>query len=482
VEIEELDVHLDELEVRLERLRALYEQYFLGIEKIEPTIPRKDVDRRIYVLRREKIRNTGRRFKLQTIIQRYNTFQQYWQRICREIENGTYRRHLQRAERNMGPSELLTVASRRRFGRNRDAAEAEDAANAAESAPARSASGPPSQREMRRSSLPPRASVPPGPSRPRSSIPSRERPSRVPASVPAPRLETPTLPRGVVAPLPPLGAPPLSFGSELDSVFPAPPPAAPRPNAPARGRPPAAERPAQATAASRPAKSIPPKSYESLELDMDFMGDWDPTQPPPTRGKAPPPRKEPKPQPAPERPAPPPASPAQLSPAPAAPQNHVPGLVVAAPPETTASSGAAAPRRVPSPKPMRAPRVVEADTEETSQPERRRSERATHPGLAPPPAGTPGPPRPPATQRTRGANEAKPSAPTTSLTEDRLKALHSRLSEANQKANQPAPSLEGLSRSLKAAEAKLRTQHGNRRIEFEVVLKDGKPIVKPVVR
>src|SRR3954454_14053811 len=89
----------------------------MGIERIEPAIPRKDVARPIYILRREKIRNTGKRFKLQTIIQRYNTFQMYWQRICREIENGTYRRHLLRAERQLAPGEQLTIASRRRFGR-----------------------------------------------------------------------------------------------------------------------------------------------------------------------------------------------------------------------------------------------------------------------------------------------------------------------------------------------------------------------------
>ena len=56
---EELDLALEDLEVRLERLRALYEQYFLGFEKIEPQVARKEVDRRIYVMRREKIRNTG---------------------------------------------------------------------------------------------------------------------------------------------------------------------------------------------------------------------------------------------------------------------------------------------------------------------------------------------------------------------------------------------------------------------------------------
>ncbi len=120
MESEEIEIAINELEVRLERLRALYEQYFLGFEKIEPTVARKDVDRRIYVLRREKIRNTARRFRLQNIIQRYNTFQQYWQRICREIENGTYKRHLLRAERTVGPTSLMTAAARRRFGKERE--------------------------------------------------------------------------------------------------------------------------------------------------------------------------------------------------------------------------------------------------------------------------------------------------------------------------------------------------------------------------
>ncbi|HLV65689.1 MAG TPA: MXAN_5187 C-terminal domain-containing protein [Polyangiaceae bacterium] len=119
MESHEVDLAIEELEVRLERLRALYEQYFLGIEKIEPLVARKDVDRRLHALRREKIRNTAKRFKLQTIIQRYNTFQQYWQRICREIENGTYKRHLLRAERSQGPADLKTIAARRRFGRER---------------------------------------------------------------------------------------------------------------------------------------------------------------------------------------------------------------------------------------------------------------------------------------------------------------------------------------------------------------------------
>ena len=102
--MEQSDVEklIGELELAVDRLRSLYEQYFVGIEKIEPQVPRKDVDRRIYALRKEQIRNTAMRFRFQMVLQRYNTYQTHWQRICREIENGTYKRHMIRAQRRFG--------------------------------------------------------------------------------------------------------------------------------------------------------------------------------------------------------------------------------------------------------------------------------------------------------------------------------------------------------------------------------------------
>ena len=93
---------IGDLEIAVDRLRSLYEQYFMGIEKLEPTVPRKDVDRRIYVLRKEQVRNTALRYRFQMLIQRYNTYQTHWQRICRDIENGTYKRHVIRAQRRFG--------------------------------------------------------------------------------------------------------------------------------------------------------------------------------------------------------------------------------------------------------------------------------------------------------------------------------------------------------------------------------------------
>ncbi|MFO0556311.1 MAG: MXAN_5187 C-terminal domain-containing protein [Polyangiaceae bacterium] len=114
MEPNELEQNLTELEEKIERVRALYEQYFCGIEKIEPQIPRKDIDRRVALLRKEQIRNTAMRFKFQTLVQRYNTMQQHWGRILREIENGTYKRDVVRAAARFGVDEALTAVGRKR--------------------------------------------------------------------------------------------------------------------------------------------------------------------------------------------------------------------------------------------------------------------------------------------------------------------------------------------------------------------------------
>jgi hypothetical protein len=107
----EIETLVGELELAVDRVRSLYEQYFMGIEKLEPLVPRKDLDRRIHFLRKEQIRNTAQRFRFQMIIQRYNTYQTHWQRVCREIENGTYKRHVIRAQQRFGEG---TAAQRRR--------------------------------------------------------------------------------------------------------------------------------------------------------------------------------------------------------------------------------------------------------------------------------------------------------------------------------------------------------------------------------
>ena len=98
----EQEIAIHELEDRVDRLRNIYEQYFLGFERLEPTVPRKDVDRRFAILRKEQIRNTAMRFRFNVVTQKYNTYSMHWVRICRQIEEGTYKRHVRRAKARFG--------------------------------------------------------------------------------------------------------------------------------------------------------------------------------------------------------------------------------------------------------------------------------------------------------------------------------------------------------------------------------------------
>ncbi len=110
----EFEIMLSDAEIQLSRIKHLYEQYFQGIERIEPQIPRKQFDRMLHQLRKTQPRNTALRFRFQTLIQRYTTLQTYWRRIARQIEEGTYRRDLLRARKRREAARAEREAERRR--------------------------------------------------------------------------------------------------------------------------------------------------------------------------------------------------------------------------------------------------------------------------------------------------------------------------------------------------------------------------------
>jgi len=126
MELKELEAEVDDLEPRLERLRALYEQYFMGLEKIEPGTLRAEVERKFWQLRKQRVQNTGLRFRLQMLIQRYNSYQQYWARVTREMERGTYMRDILRVAKRIGSQEAITILGRRRSKMFRDLARAQE--------------------------------------------------------------------------------------------------------------------------------------------------------------------------------------------------------------------------------------------------------------------------------------------------------------------------------------------------------------------
>jgi len=96
---QEFEQALHDAEVKLARLKALYEQWFQGIEKLEPSVPRKELDRSLDLLKKSIPRNTALRFRMQQLIARYGTYGIYWGRISRQIEEGTYRRDILRAQK-----------------------------------------------------------------------------------------------------------------------------------------------------------------------------------------------------------------------------------------------------------------------------------------------------------------------------------------------------------------------------------------------
>lgn len=94
----QIQAELDELENKLERLRVRYEQFFLGIEKIPPTTLRTDVVRIMRRIEQYQIRNTALKFRFRSMVQKFHSYSTYWNRTLREIENGTYRRHIERLQ------------------------------------------------------------------------------------------------------------------------------------------------------------------------------------------------------------------------------------------------------------------------------------------------------------------------------------------------------------------------------------------------
>ncbi|MFQ5586916.1 MAG: MXAN_5187 C-terminal domain-containing protein [Thermodesulfobacteriota bacterium] len=83
---------IDLLESKLNRLKTEYEQYFLRILKKEPTALRSEVERLITQCSGQPIHNTATKFRLNSLTARYHSHKNYWTRVLRAIEEGTYHR------------------------------------------------------------------------------------------------------------------------------------------------------------------------------------------------------------------------------------------------------------------------------------------------------------------------------------------------------------------------------------------------------
>ncbi|MBW7957179.1 MAG: hypothetical protein H3C68_04730 [Deltaproteobacteria bacterium] len=78
------------LDGKIIRLKVEYEQYFARILKREPSKLRSDIEKSILSLNGRTINNTAAKFKLNSIVAKYNSYKQHWDRVLRAIEEGTY--------------------------------------------------------------------------------------------------------------------------------------------------------------------------------------------------------------------------------------------------------------------------------------------------------------------------------------------------------------------------------------------------------
>lgn len=477
--LDEIDIQISELETRIDRLRALYEQYFMGFERTEPSVPRKDVERRIQDLRKVRFNNTAKRFKFQTLIQRYNTMQQYWGRICREIENGTYKRHKLKAERTIGSLDPSFFDDTKR---NKLLQQATEEAPPAEEKPARTElgnlateaaelldAGADLDAELERALE--EATKKPAVGGLLSRLGKREGEGDA-RDVPLPPAIRPKAAPPAVPPLP--AKPQPKVGAELRAPSGASP-ASPGATSPGAASPGAASSGlaslgpvARAPAAPRPAVDpLVPAARTSV----------DPVAPAPRAPVAPAPSSA-------AAPAPPPRPESESKP-----QTRIPSwrpIALTDPP-----------KRPRTPVPPGAPSPVVASvtvpiTHSSSRP-------------APPPDGVSAPSHkpvtravapPPRTSTAAGPSLGPPARPaprpasfrpprrevTSTLSEDQIRSIHEGYLRARAQTNASPVSYEKLAKSLRETEAQLLAKSNGRKVDFEVVIESGRAMLKPKLK
>ncbi len=98
---EGIEARLSEMELKIDRLRSMYESYFMGQERMPPASPRREMNRLMLEMQQVPIANASLRFRFQALSQKWVLHVTYWNRTLREIDAGIYRRDLARAQRHL---------------------------------------------------------------------------------------------------------------------------------------------------------------------------------------------------------------------------------------------------------------------------------------------------------------------------------------------------------------------------------------------
>ena len=86
------------LEIKIHQLKLDYEKYFLGTRPTEPAMTRAEVQKTVIRFSNTRITNTALRFKFNSLNGRYQAFKRRWDLTLRQIEAGSYKRHVFKAD------------------------------------------------------------------------------------------------------------------------------------------------------------------------------------------------------------------------------------------------------------------------------------------------------------------------------------------------------------------------------------------------
>jgi hypothetical protein len=92
-----IDEELRIFEHKLNTLKLDYERYFLGTRPREPLMARQEIQKFMTVMANTPIQNTAMRFKFNSLNSRYQAMKRQWDNILRQMEAGTYKRDVFKA-------------------------------------------------------------------------------------------------------------------------------------------------------------------------------------------------------------------------------------------------------------------------------------------------------------------------------------------------------------------------------------------------
>lgn len=79
-------------EMKINKLRIDYDQYFGGLIKIPPFKLQEEIKRLMRLYSTRKIQNTALNFRYKSLVGRYTTYENMWQRHMRMVNEGTLKR------------------------------------------------------------------------------------------------------------------------------------------------------------------------------------------------------------------------------------------------------------------------------------------------------------------------------------------------------------------------------------------------------